>query len=129
MSPARRRYNLAWRRGNLAALIALCALAGAWLSWRSSGSGRTIGGRLPVRRPRVAAAREKIDPNTATLVSLLRLPGIGPAKAQAIIDFRRATAGLDFRSADDLARVRGIGPGIVQRLGPHLTQADRDWSP
>ncbi|BBI62872.1 hypothetical protein HSBAA_41780 [Vreelandella sulfidaeris] len=42
------------------------------------------------------------------------MPGIGPSRADAIIE-ERETNGA-FESADDLARVSGIGPATVDRM-------------
>jgi len=64
------------------------------------------------------AAGERLDPNLASDEELQRLPGIGPGKAAAIAEARRAGP---FGSADDLARVPGLGPVTVERLRPHLT--------
>jgi competence protein ComEA len=62
---------------------------------------------------------EKLDPNTATVAELRRLPGVGPVRAQAIVTER--VSGGRFRSPSDLARVPGIGPHVVRVLTPHLT--------
>lgn len=64
----------------------------------------------------------RVDPNTATPEALDALPGIGPALARRIVTAR--VRGLRFRTADDLARVRGIGPRTVERLAPMLVFAD-----
>lgn len=67
---------------------------------------------------RPLAPDERVDPNTAPAVELERLPGIGPARARAILEERSRTG--PFRSADELRRVPGIGPATVRRLEPHL---------
>ncbi|MEE9206928.1 MAG: ComEA family DNA-binding protein [Gemmatimonadota bacterium] len=62
---------------------------------------------------------EKIDPNTATLEELRRLPGIGPARAAAIL--RERSDGGPFSGAEGLDRVPGIGPATAARLAVHLS--------
>jgi competence protein ComEA len=57
-----------------------------------------------------------VDLNSASEADLEALPGIGPALAQAIIDHRSQHG--PFRSIDDLAEVRGIGPAKMEQLRP-----------
>lgn len=54
------------------------------------------------------------DFNTAPASELSLLPGIGPEMAKRIIVEREA--GGPFRSLDDLARVRGIGPKTIRQI-------------
>ncbi len=56
----------------------------------------------------------KVRLNTATERELLQLPGIGPARARAIVDDREANG--PYRTLEELSRVPGIGPGILQQL-------------
>ena len=59
----------------------------------------------------------RINPNTALAASLVRLPNIGPRRAEAIIDYREnAGKGPIFESADDLQKIKGIGPKTVEGL-------------
>lgn len=55
-----------------------------------------------------------VDLNTATAEELESLPGIGPATAQAIIEYRRQHG--RFRSVDELLAVRGIGPAKLAQI-------------
>lgn len=52
----------------------------------------------------------KININTASIDQLTSLPGIGPAKAAAIVE------GRPYASVDDLDRVSGIGPKTIEQL-------------
>ena len=55
-----------------------------------------------------------VDLNTATLEQLDALPGVGPATAQAIVDYRREHG--RFRSVQDLLEIRGIGDAKLAQL-------------
>ena len=55
-----------------------------------------------------------LDLNSATLDELDALPGIGPAKARAIVAYRSSHGA--FTGADELARVPGLSPSLVKRL-------------
>ena len=60
-----------------------------------------------------------IDVNHAPIDELRSLPGIGPVLAERIV------AGRPYERADDLDRVRGIGPKTLARLRPRLRVAPR----
>lgn len=55
-----------------------------------------------------------VDVNVATAAELITLPGIGPALAQRILEYRAAHGSFD--SIQDLADVSGIGPQTVAGL-------------
>jgi competence protein ComEA len=57
-----------------------------------------------------------VNINTASAEQLALLPGIGPVKAGAILEYRKAHG--PFLFVDDLARVPGIGPASLERLRP-----------
>ncbi len=75
-----------------------------------------------------APARASIDPNVAPWWELTALPRIGRGVAREIIRYRESAGkspvagGVTpaFAAVVDLARVRGIGPKTLQRIGPYL---------
>ncbi|GAA5169448.1 MULTISPECIES: ComEA family DNA-binding protein [Halomonadaceae] len=67
------------------------------------------------------AAQEttQINVNTADEVTLAQLPGIGEVKARAIVMDRKNNG--SYQTADDLARVDGIGEGTIDNLREQIT--------
>lgn len=62
---------------------------------------------------------EKININTATAGELEQLPGIGPSKAKAIVDYRNRNG--PFRSPAEIQNVSGIGPKTFEKLKDLIT--------
>ncbi|MGK5510692.1 helix-hairpin-helix domain-containing protein [Brevibacillus formosus] len=59
-----------------------------------------------------------INLNTATAEELMSLPGIGEARAKAIVDYRLKQG--SFRSTDDLKQIEGIGEKMFARIKDRL---------
>jgi competence protein ComEA len=64
------------------------------------------------------AAAERVNLNTATQEELVALPGVGPAKAKAIIDYRTAHP---FKTVDEVKNFRGIGDHLYESLKGKIT--------
>ena len=59
-----------------------------------------------------------VNVNAATAEELSLLPGVGPAKAQAIIRYR--TEHGAFKRVEDLSQVKGIGDKQLEQMRPHV---------
>jgi competence protein ComEA len=55
-----------------------------------------------------------VNVNTATAEQLMLLPGIGEAKARAILGRRKEQGG--FKTVDELLEVKGIGAAALDRI-------------
>jgi competence protein ComEA len=65
------------------------------------------------------AAATQVNLNTATVAELAKLPGIGPAVAARIVEYRQKNGG--FKKAEELMNVRGIGEKTFLKLKPLVT--------
>jgi competence protein ComEA len=74
---------------------------------------------LPSEAATEAPVSRLIDLNTAPVEELQTLPGIGPVLAQRIVQYREEHG--PFRSVDELAKVRGISPRMVDELRDLVT--------
>jgi competence protein ComEA len=61
-------------------------------------------------------AEAPLDLNTATSADLQKLPGIGPALADRIIEYRQKNG--SFKKVEELMNVQGIGEKSFLRLKP-----------
>lgn len=60
-----------------------------------------------------------ININKASVSELDTLPGIGKARAEAIIEYREKNGG--FKAKEDIMNVSGIGEGIYDKLKDLIT--------
>ncbi|MCK5226045.1 MAG: helix-hairpin-helix domain-containing protein [Planctomycetes bacterium] len=68
---------------------------------------------------------DKLNPNYATVESLARLPGVGLARAEAIVAYRENFNGKNgdspvFQSCYDLQKIDGLGPKITKNINRWL---------
>jgi len=68
----------------------------------------------PGEDPFAPRATERTNINVASQAELETLPGIGPVKAQAIVEYRHSH-GL-FRTVEELMNVPGIGPATLAAI-------------
>lgn len=99
------------RREGLFLLLCLTA-AGlcAWLAFRFAVPLRA---QMPQTAPdtKALAAYTRVELNTADAEALCTLPGVGPGKAQAILDYRAQNG--PFAQVEDAAQVPGITRTMV----------------
>ena len=71
-----------------------------------------------------APTRVLVNVNTADAEELETLTGIGPALAQAIVDYRAEHG--DFTAAEDLLNVKGIGEAKLEGFRAEITFTEED---
>lgn len=67
-----------------------------------------------------AAPITGVDPNVAAWWELAELPQVGESLARRIVEYRGTRPAPAFRRADDLRPISGVGPVLLQKIGPDL---------
>ena len=88
--------------------------------WTSSERAGTASGSSRRSTSPATSRRGTIDINSASMSQLERLPGIGPATAEAIVKRRTMRR---FMHVDDLMDIRGIGVKKMEKMRAHVTCA------
>ena len=60
----------------------------------------------------------KVNINTASKQQLMTIPGVGEAKAQAIMSYREANG--SFSSIDEVKKVEGIKDGVFAKMKEYI---------
>ncbi len=123
-APSRWRPPQLWTPSQRVALVAVLTILFAAL-WIARLRDPVIVPDPPGDGPRAAELSTRLDPNTADAAALSALPGLGEARAHAIVDYRekvraRRPGQPVFRSGRDLLPIRGIGASTVNNLEPYL---------
>ena len=92
--------------------MAALLLAGA--SFASTGIHSNHKSRLRNLPASAQQVQQKVDINSANAEQLQTLKGIGPKKAQAIVNYRKNNG--SFKSISDLNKVKGVGAKYIARL-------------
>ncbi len=75
--------------------------------------------------PRAEELEDRIDPNIAEWTTLASLPQLGEKRARQIVVYRQqfidaGRGSRPFQSPTDLLKVPGVGPAMIERIGPCL---------
>ncbi|HOQ05005.1 MAG TPA: helix-hairpin-helix domain-containing protein [Anaerohalosphaeraceae bacterium] len=93
------------------AVVGLCIVSGLFWGWMCFRQQEGKAG---------AGLAGTVNPNTASMGSLMRLEGIGPVRALQMLRYRQQTDGRSFERPEDLENVSGIGPKTVSKMAPFL---------
>jgi len=115
-----------WTCSTQVTMALLLAFALGLLGWHAYGSRQAACRPVELDPDVVRCAR--VDLNRADHVQLVQLPGVGENLARRIEDYRLEHGG--FRDVDELRKVSGVGPALLDRLRPfvEVEPTDSGWT-
>ncbi|MCP4375415.1 MAG: helix-hairpin-helix domain-containing protein [bacterium] len=116
-----RKPELTWTRADLTVMMSLLLIGTVWIAWEATKARVEFTDQPLAETSRVRLATDRIDPNTASQASMLRLNGIGMARAKAIIEYRNLHGPDAFKCLKDLAKIDGIASGIIKQIAPEVS--------
>jgi competence protein ComEA len=75
-------------------------------------------GPLAMAQQGKVLSNEKVNINTATIEQLQTLPGVGPALAQRVLDYRAKVG--KFNKIEEILNVKGFGEKMFQKIKDRL---------
>lgn len=93
--------------------VSLLAMAGYWVA-----ESREQRGLIDIESVEKRPISFQVDINRADWPELTLLPGVGEVLAKSIVESREAKG--EFRSHDELRRVKGIGKKTLDKIRPYL---------
>jgi competence protein ComEA len=100
-----RRILMVYKRVKIFCVLALCL-------------GLALGSVSVMAQKPAAAAPEKVNLNSATAEQLQGLPGIGPATAKNILDYRAKVG--KFNKVEEIINVKGVGEKKFMKIKDRL---------
>ena len=89
----------------------------------AAGSARRERGAEQISACFTSRPLQKVDLNSASAADLEELPFIGATYARRIIEYREEHG--RFGSIDELARIKGIGPKKMEKLGSYVVAGEK----
>ncbi len=112
----------------LAGLLTLFVGGSAVIAWQQRTLDRSLSLEAPAfttplpKADRPSSKPKLISMHAATQEEWEGLPGIGPALAREIVQYRQSHS---FAGVEDLLKVPGIGPKKLEKIRPYLKESSR----